>query len=84
MSETDALRRNALDSNDLRAWQSLADRLERENAELRKRLAAVQEQAEQGIFIEHKCPAFYACCAIVAECATEHAALSRADEPEER
>lgn len=30
-------------------------------------LEAIKEQAEQGIFVEHECPAFFACCAIVAE-----------------
>lgn len=30
-------------------------------------LELIKEQAGQGIFVEHECPAFFACCAIVAE-----------------
>lgn len=44
---TDALRRDPRDSNDLRAWESLADTLERElAAALEARNAAVRRCAE--------------------------------------
>ena len=50
--ECDALCKSALDSNDLRAWQSLADRLERKNAELRevlKGMLAIEDSVTQGL-----------------------------------
>ena len=37
--QCDALERNRLDSNDIRAWNALAHRLEREAAELREALS---------------------------------------------
>ena len=39
---TDALRRHPLNSNDLRAWQSLADRLEQENQAMREALIKIR------------------------------------------
>jgi len=42
---TDALRKSALDSNDLRAWQSLADTLERELANASSSVIVALERA---------------------------------------
>jgi hypothetical protein len=42
-------------------------RLKKQVAKLKARIAEYVEQAEQGIWVEHQCPAFFACGFIVAD-----------------
>ena len=42
-------------------------RLKKQVAKLKARIAEYVEQAEQGIWAEHQCPAFFACAFIVAD-----------------
>lgn len=46
--------------------RKLADELERLH-EKRPDMKLILDQAQEGVFAEHQCPAYFACCAIVAE-----------------